>query len=63
MLKVNKKGINLSLETVVIMLIILVVAFLLVYFSIKYIPDLFNSFRQQGSNAAALAKDVNIPKP
>jgi len=58
----DKKAINLSLETVVIFIIILVVIILVIYFIVTYIPNLFDVFRQQGSNAASLAKS-GMAKP
>ncbi len=63
LVKMNKKAVNLSLETVVVMIIILIVVGLIIYFAITYLPNLFDSFRQQGVTATNLVKDSSIPKP
>ena len=56
----NKKAVNLSIETVVVMIIILIVVGLIIYFAITSIPNLFNSLRDQGDTVTNLVKETPI---
>ena len=53
--KINKKA-NLSLETVIVCIIIIIVLVIVIYFVVTYFPNLFDVFKQQGANAASIAK-------
>ena len=57
----RKKGVSLSLETIVIAIIILIVLILIVTFIIKFGADTIPIIGNQANNSASLLKD--IPRP
>lgn len=66
-LKMQKKGFNLSLETIIILIIVIAVLTLIVIFILRNYTNIFESFYQQTNATTALARDVTkeaiIPKP
>ncbi len=59
----DKKGVSLSFETIVVLIIILVALALIIFFVFRNYTDIFNSFRQQANATTSLARGVSIPKP
>lgn len=57
--KMSKKGVSLSLETVVIAIIILVVLAAVLFFIIKYGGNLGTMFSQQAGQSSALLSNVS----
>ena len=63
----QKKGFNLSFETIVILIIVMAVLTLVVIFILKNYANIFESFYQQTNATTVLAKEITkeaiIPKP
>ena len=57
----SKKGFSLSLETVAIAIIILVVAFFIIFFILKYGGQLTFGIGQQAKSSTALLPNITGP--
>ena len=59
----SKKGVSLSIETVVIALIVVVVLVVVIIFFYKNGGSLFNSLSDRVNSAIAMSKDIPVLKP